>query len=148
MAACQIKKGLQKCLVLGNLNAKRDWGYAPEYCEGMWKMLQQKHPEDFVLATGRTHTVREFVELAFKVLDIELEWFGKNEEEIGKDIKSGEIIVRVDPKYFRPTEVDLLLGDASKAKNKLGWEAKTSLEELVKIMVDSDLEKLQSGVVY
>lgn len=142
-AAARIKEGLQDKLYLGNLNAKRDWGYAPEYCEGMWKMLQQDEPDDYVMATGETHTVREFVDLAFKELDMELEWHGKNEKERGLDKKSGKVIVEVDPHYYRPTEVDLLIGDASKAKEKLGWEPKVKFDELVKIMAIADWEKVQ-----
>jgi len=143
-AAVKIKLGLQDKLYLGNLNAKRDWGYAPEYCEGMWMILQQDKPDDFVMATGETHTVREFCELAFKELDIvELEWNGKNENEKGIDKKTGKVIIEVDPRYYRPTEVDLLIGDASKVKEKLGWEPKVKFEELVKIMVKSDLEAIK-----
>jgi len=143
MAAARIKLGLQDKVRIGNLHAKRDWGYAPEYCEGMWRMLQQKNPEDFVLATGKTHTVREFAELTFRELDMELEWKGKAEKEKGVRKKDGKVLVEVDPTYYRPTEVDLLVGDASKAKAKLGWEAKTSMEELVKIMVKADVEAVQ-----
>ena len=142
MAACMIKKGLLDCLYIGNLEAKRDWGYAPEYCEGMWKILQQSVPEDFVFATGKTHSVKEFIELTFQELDIRLEWFGKNEKEVGKDVKTGKIIVQVNPSYYRPTEVDLLIGDPSKANKILGWKSKTSIEKLVKIMVQSDMEKI------
>lgn len=142
-AASRIKLGVQGVLYLGNLNAKRDWGYAPEFVEGMWRMLQQENADDYVLATGETHTVREFVEHSFKNLDIYLEWQGKDENEIGIDSKSGNTIVKADPVYFRPTEVDLLIGDANKAKEKLGWEAKVKFEELVKIMVQADFEKIK-----
>ncbi len=142
-AAARIKLGLQDKLYLGNLNAKRDWGYAPEYCEGMWLMLQQDEPDDFVLATGETHTVREFCTLAFKELDIEMEWQDKNENERGIDKKTGKIIVEVDPIYYRPTEVDILIGDASKAKDKLGWQPKVNFKELIKIMVDADFQKVK-----
>ena len=141
-AACKIKLGLQDKLYLGNLDAKRDWGYAPEYCEGMWKMLQHDAPDDFVLATGETHTVREFCELAFKELDINIAWKGSNASEKGIDEKTGQALIEVDPEYYRPTEVDLLIGDASKAKKCLGWEPKTRFEELVKIMVKADFEKI------
>ena len=144
-AAAKIKLGLQDKLYLGNLNAKRDWGYAPEYCEGMWLMLQKDKPEDYVMATGETHTVKEFCELAFKELDIELEWKGKNENEKGIDKKTGKIIIEVDPRYYRPTEVDLLIGDASKAKEKLGWEPRVKFEELVKIMVKADFKKINTN---
>jgi GDPmannose 4,6-dehydratase len=140
-AAGRIKCGIQEKLYIGNLNAKRDWGYAPEFCEAMWLMLQQKYPEDFVIATGETHTVKEFCQLAFKELDINLLWEGKNENEKGIDEKSGKIIIEVDKNYFRPTEVDLLIGDASKAKEKLGWIPKIKFEELVSLMVKSDYEK-------
>ena len=142
-AAALIKEGHQDTLFLGNLNAKRDWGYAPEYVEGMWRMLQQDIPDDYVMATGENHTIREFVELAFKELDMEIEWQGKGEEEVGIDAKTGSKIIRIDKKYYRPTEVEQLLGDATKAKDKLGWEPKTSLEELVKIMVKADLDKVK-----
>jgi len=142
-AAARIKEGLQDTLLLGNLNAKRDWGYAPEYCEGMWRMLQQDIPEDFVLATGEQHSVREFVELSFKELDISIDWQGDGENEIGVDQSTGKTRVGINPKYYRPTEVDTLLGDATKAKDVLGWEAKTPFSELVKMMVVSDWEKVK-----
>ena len=142
-AAARIKEGLQDTLLLGNLNAKRDWGYAPEYCEGMWRMLQQDIPEDFVLATGEQHSVREFVELSFKELDIHIDWQGDRENEIGVDQTTGKTIVGINSKYYRPTEVETLLGDASKAKEVLGWEAKTPFSELVKMMVQSDWKKVK-----
>jgi len=142
-AAVRIKEGYQDKVLLGNLNAKRDWGYAPEYVEGMWRILQQKQPEDFVLATGKNHSVREFTDMVFKELDIELEWIGEDEKEKGYEKNTGKIRVEIDSNWFRPTEVDLLLGDATKAKEKLGWVPKTSLSELVKIMVQSDLEKVK-----
>ena len=142
-AAARIKEGLQDTLLLGNLDAKRDWGYAPEYCEGMWRMLQQDIPEDFVLATGEQHSVREFVELSFKELDIHIDWQGDRENEIGVDQTTGKTIVGINSKYYRPTEVETLLGDASKAKEVLGWEAKTPFSELVKMMVQSDWEKVK-----
>mgnify|MGYP001336977080 CR=1 FL=1 len=145
LAACRIKEGLQKKLYLGNLNAKRDWGYAPEYCEGMWLMLQQEQPKDYVLATGENHTIREFIELTFKELDIEIDWKGTGQEEQGVDSRTGESIIEVDKKYYRPTEVELLLGDSTKAKKELGWKPKTNLNELIKIMVRSDLEKIRKG---
>ena len=142
-AAARIKEGLQEKILLGNLDAKRDWGYAPEYCEGMWLMLQQEKPEDFVLATGESYTVRDFVDIAFKALDIEIDWRGNGEKEIGVEKKTGAIRVEVDPKYYRPTEVNELLGDPSKARSLLGWEAKTSLENLIKIMIESDWAKVK-----
>ncbi len=141
-AAARIKHGIQGKLVLGNLNAKRDWGYAPEYVEGMWLMLQQDKPDDFVMATGESHTVREFVDLAFKELSIDLEWKGKGVEEKGID-NDGEVRVEIDKRYFRPTEVDYLIGDASKAEKELNWKAKTKFEDLVAIMVQADWEKVQ-----
>jgi GDPmannose 4,6-dehydratase len=140
MAAAKIKLGLQEKLTLGNLNSKRDWGYAPEYVEGMWRMLQRDVAEDFVLATGETHEVRKFVDAAFNELGINLRWEGQGEEEKGIDAKSGKVLVAVDPKYYRPTEVDLLIGDATKAKQKLGWEAKTKFADLARLMAKADYE--------
>jgi GDPmannose 4,6-dehydratase len=158
-AAARIALGHQSKLSLGNLDAKRDWGYAPEYCEGMWLMLQQKTPGDFVLATGETHTVREFTELTFKEMGIEIEWTGKNQNEKGvikkisnsaliekKNIivpKAGDVIVDVDRNYYRPTEVDILIGDSSKAYETLGWKPKVKFTELVKIMIKSDFQKVK-----
>lgn len=172
-AACRIALGKQKVIKLGNMDAKRDWGYAPEYTEGMWKMLQYPEPEDFVLATGETNTVRKFVELTFAQLGIQLEWRGEAENEIGiiksinKDFPSdpsfwsvskrhpdvfdrdnfpsvsvGDTVISIDPNYYRPTEVDLLIGDPSKAREKLAWQAETKLEQLVEIMVKSDFQKV------
>ncbi len=170
-AASRIALGLQNTLSLGNMNAKRDWGYAPEYCEGMWRMLQHDIADDFVLATGRTETVRKFTEHAFSELGIEIRWRGMNENEKGfiadinsdkvgtviaevehkekrtfkfnqSSLKLGDEIVTIDPNYYRPTEVDLLIGNAQKAKNILNWEAQTELAELVKIMAKADLESV------
>ena len=141
--AASTKLGLQDKLYLGNLDAKRDWGYAPEYVEGMWKMLQHDNPDDYVLATGEAHTVREFVDLAFKEIDMELEWEGKNENEKGIEKRTGEVRVEVDANYYRPTDVELLIGDAAKMKKILGWEAKVKCHELVKIMVKADFEKVK-----
>lgn len=169
-AASRIAAGLQTNLSLGNLDAKRDWGYAPEYCEGMWRILQHKQAEDFVLATGQTNTVREFVNHSFNHLGVELDWKGKgvNEKgivksvdfdkakkliEYGKNIKyykydftaklkKGNIVVTVNPNYYRPTEVDLLIGNPAKAKKLLGWKAKTKFEDLVQIMIKSDMDKV------
>ncbi len=141
-AAARIKYGIQEKLVLGNLEAKRDWGYAPEYVEGMWLMLQQEEPDDFVMATGAAHTVREFVDLAFKELDMELEWKGEGVNEKGIDSKSN-VRVEIDKRYFRPTEVDFLIGDASKAERELSWKAVTKFENLVAIMAKADWEKVQ-----
>ena len=142
-AASRIREGIQETLFLGNLNAKRDWGYAPEYCEGMWRILQQEKPQDFVLASGEQHTVREFVELSFKELGISIDWEGERENEIGIDNATGKTIVSINSKYYRPTEVDTLLGDATKAKDILGWQATTPFSELVKKMVLSDWEKVK-----
>ena len=142
-AASRIKEGLQETLFLGNLNAKRDWGYAPEYVEGMWMMLQQDKPDDYVMATGENHTIREFVELTFRELDIEIDWQVIEEKEVGIDSKTGKKIIGINEKYYRPTDVEQLLGDASKAKEELGWEPKTTLNELVKIMVKADWEKVK-----
>ncbi len=142
-AAARIKAGLQDKLLVGNFNAKRDWGYAPEYVEGMWRILQQNSADDFVLATGETHTVREFMEIAFAELGFNLTWVGKGAEEKGIDQKSGKELVAVDPKYYRPTEVDMLIGDASKAKRVLGWEPKVKFEELARMMAIADWEKVQ-----
>lgn len=147
-AACKIKMGLQSTLYLGNLDAKRDWGYAPEYCEGMWLMLQQETPRDYVLSTGNTYSVRTFVELAFKEVGIEVTWQGEGVNEVGKNSDNGDDIIKINQKYYRPTEVDLLVGDPSKAKMYLGWEAKTDLNELVKIMIKSDLDKINREAGY
>ncbi len=169
-AASRIAARLQKQLLLGNMNAKRDWGFAPEYCDGMWRILQHEKAEDFVLATGETQTVRKFTELTFNNLGIELEWKGKGVDETGiiktidlnkakelidyssnknnyikdfaKELKPGDVVVAVDPNYYRPTEVDILIGDASKAEKLLGWKAKTKFEELVHIIIKSDMDKV------
>ena len=143
LGAAKIKLGKLDTLRLGNLGAQRDWGYAPEYVEGMWLALQQPTPDDYVLATGECHTVREFCELTFKALDIELRWEGEAENERGIDVKTGAVLVAVDPSYYRPTEVDLLLGDASKAKKLLGWSPKTSFKELVALMATADFEAIR-----
>lgn len=169
-AASRIASGIQSELLLGNLNAKRDWGYAPEFCEGMWRILQHDIPDDFVLATGETHTVREFAELAFSNIGIILSWENEAEQEVGviksidfdiaralinypenvkyynfdftKELKKGDTVVRIDPNYYRPTEVDLLIGNPAKASNELGWSAKTKFSDLVKIMITSDMDKV------
>ena len=139
-AVAEINRGNLDCLTLGNLNAKRDWGYAPEYVEGMWMILQESNADDYVFATGRTSSIRAFVELSFKYIDIDIAWKGEGINEIGINSANNKVLVRVDPNYFRPTEVDTLVGDASKAKKKLGWEAKTTLEELVNIMMKNELK--------
>jgi len=168
-AASRIAVGLQEKILLGNLDAKRDWGYAPEYCEGMWRILQYKKPEDFVLATGETHTVREFAELTFKEIGVELTWKGKGKNEKGvvksvdwnvanrlidfnsnnnykqkltKSLHKGAEVIGIDPNYYRPTEVDMLIGNPAKAKKVLGWKAKTKFAKLVKVMIKSDLSKV------
>jgi GDPmannose 4,6-dehydratase len=139
-AVGRIAHGLQECLFLGNLNARRDWGYAKDYVNAMWLMLQQDQAEDFVIATGETHSVREFCERAFAQAGMPLEWRGSGLDETGIDPRSGSVRVKIDPRYFRPTEVELLMGDASKARRKLGWTAETSFEALVDQMVGADLE--------
>ena len=146
-AAARIKLGLQDKLYLGNLDSSRDWGFAGDYVEAMWLMLQQEKPEDYVIATGVTHKVREFVELAFKEVGIQLGWKSKGVHEKGYDKKSGKIIIQIDPRYFRPAEVDFLLGDPTKAKSNLGWKPKMSFEELVKTMVEADLKE-NEGELY
>jgi len=137
-AAARIKLGMQDCLYLGNIDAKRDWGFAGDYVEAMWRMLQQDQPDDYVIATGETYMVRTFAEKVFARLGMPLEWQGSGVDEVGTDTATGKVIIRIDPKYFRPAEVDLLLGDPTKARTVLGWELKTSFEELVNMMTDAD----------
>lgn len=139
LAVARIKKGLQEKLIVGNLNAQRDWGYAKDFVEGMWLMLQHSQPVDFVLATGTVMSVRKFAELAFQEVDIEIIWEGTGLNEVGKDRKTGKVLIEVSAEFFRPAEVDFLLGDATKAKEILGWQPKTQIQELVKMMVQSDL---------
>jgi len=139
-AVARITRGAQDKLFIGNLNAKRDWGYAREYVEAMWLMLQQPAPDDYVIATGETHTVRELCETAFRCAGVDITWSGTGVTERGVDRKTGKVLVEVDPKYFRPTEVDLLVGDASKARRLLGWQPKTGFAEVVRLMVEYDLE--------
>jgi len=141
VATAKIILGVQDSLSIGNLDAKRDWGYAPEYCAGMWQMLQAEKPNDYVLATGEAHTVREFIEASFTVLGEEIEWKGKGIGEEGILKSSGNIVVKINPRYFRPTEVDLLIGDPTKAKIDLGWVPKVTFKELVNIMVTADYKK-------
>src|SRR5512143_88526 len=143
MAAARIKLGIQTKLFLGNLSAKRDWGHAKDYVEAMWLMLQQQQPDDFVIATGETHSVREFAEAALKEVGITLERTDSGKAEQGRNSQTGEVIVEVDQAYFRPTEVDILIGDATKAKEKLGWQAKMTFHELVKTMVFADLKEAE-----
>ncbi len=142
MAATKIKYGMQERLYLGNLDAKRDWGFAKDYVEAMWLMLQQEEPEDYVIATGETHSVREFTELAFKELGVNIIWQGEGVEEVGIDASTGRVVVEIDPRYYRPTEVELLIGDSSKAREKLNWKPKIGLEKLVKLMINSDQEEV------
>ena len=141
----RIKLGKDKKLYLGNLDAKRDWGYAKDYVYGMWLMLQQDKPDDYILATNETHTVREFVEMSAKHLGFDLVWKGKGVNEKGIDKNTGKIIIKIDPKYFRPAEVDILLGDYSKAKKELGWEPKVKFKELVKLMTEADLKEARGN---
>ncbi|MFK4026921.1 GDP-mannose 4,6-dehydratase [Stutzerimonas balearica] len=144
-AAARISLGNLDCLQLGNLDAKRDWGYAKEYVEGMWRMLQAESPDTFVLATNRTETVRDFVSLAFKAVNIQLDWQGNAETERGINAQTGKTLVEVNPRFYRPAEVDLLIGNPEKAESVLGWKPKTSLEELCKLMVAADLQRVRVG---
>ena len=144
-AVAAISRGLQDRLWLGNIDAKRDWGHARDFVEGMWLMLQQDTPDDYVLATGETHSVRSFVEMSFREVGIDIEWRGEGVDERGLDASSGKVLIEIDPRYFRPTEVDLLLGDPSKARKQLGWMARTPLSELVREMVQSDLAVIDSA---
>ena len=144
-SVAKIKLGKLDALELGNMDAKRDWGFAKEYVEGMWRMLQADKPDTYVLATNRTETVRDFVTLAFKAVDIELRWEGQGEQEQGVDAETGKVLVKVNPKFYRPAEVELLIGDPQKAKDDLGWEPKTSLEDLCKMMVEADLRRNKQG---
>lgn len=147
-SVAKIKLGKQEVLELGNMDAKRDWGYAKEYVEGMYLMLQADKPDTYVLATNRTETVRDFVTMAFKSIDIELEWSGSEENEIAKDKLSKKTLVKVNPKFYRPAEVELLIGDSKKAKDELGWEPKTTLEELCEMMVKKDLKRNEIGATF
>ncbi len=147
MAAARISRGLQKCLYMGNINALRDWGYAPDYVLSMWMMLQQDKPDDYVVATNEMHTVREFIEKSFGHVGIKIMWEGAGVKETGKNKATGEIVVRMDERYCRPAEVEQLLGNPAKAKKQLGWEPKVKFEELVKIMTDGDL-KILDGAPY
>ncbi|MGH8191275.1 MAG: GDP-mannose 4,6-dehydratase [Rhodanobacteraceae bacterium] len=147
-AAARIQLGQMDTLELGNLGAKRDWGFAKEYVEGMWRMLQADEPDTFVLATGRTETVRDFATLAFKAAGIDLEWKGKEQDETGVDPKTGKTRVQVNPKFYRPAEVHMLIGDAAHAREKLGWQATTTLEELCRMMVEADMRRIERGVSF
>lgn len=141
---CKIKLGLADILHLGNLESKRDWGFAPDYVESMCLMLQQNQATDYVIATGETHSVREFLEETARLLDYRIQWSGTGADELGIDEKTGKTLVAIDPRYYRPTEVDQLIGDASKARRELGWKRKVSFRELVKIMVEAELETLET----
>ena len=145
IALAKIKLGKQEVLEIGNLNAKRDWGYAKDYVEGMWRTLQNDKPEDFVLATNETHSIREFIEETCKNLKISIKWKGRGENEVGIDENSGKVIIKVNSKFYRPTEVDLLIGDYKKAKEKLKWKPKTKFKELVRLMVESDYKLIKKG---
>ncbi len=147
-SVAKIKLGMLDVLELGNMDAKRDWGYAKDYVEGMWRMLQAEKPETYVLATNRTETVRDFVTMSFKAVDIEVVWSGSDENEIATDSSTGNVLVRVNPKFYRPAEVELLIGDASKAREELNWQATTSLEELCEMMVKADLARNETGFSY
>ncbi|KAH9502653.1 hypothetical protein Btru_074022 [Bulinus truncatus] len=146
-AVAKITLGQQKDLELGNLNAKRDWGHAKDYVKAMWLMLQSDTPEDFVIATGETHSVREFVEKSFAVVGIEIEWEGSGVNEVGKDKKTGNILVKINPKFYRPAEVELLLGNPSKAKEQLKWNRECSFDDLVKEMVESDVKLMKNNPI-
>ncbi len=145
-AVARIARGSEETLSLGNLAAKRDWGFAPDYVRAMWLILQQDHPGDYVIATGETHSVREFAEAAFQAAGIEIEWRGEGLDEEGVDPQTGRVLVDIDPWYFRPTEVDLLIGDAAKAREELGWTPSVTFDELVRIMVEADLAEHQGAL--
>jgi GDPmannose 4,6-dehydratase len=144
-AIARIRHGLQDKVTLGNLNSRRDWGFAPEYVEAMWRMLQQPKADDYVIATGETHTIREFAENAFAAVGVELQWEGNDAREKGFDRKSGKVLVEVSPEFFRPAEVELLIGNAKKAETVLGWKPRTKFSDLVRLMVEADLKRLADG---
>ena len=147
-SVAKIKQGKLDCLELGNLDAKRDWGFAKDYVEGMWRILQADEPDTYVLATNRTETVRDFVSMAFKAAGIELRFEGSDENEVAVDAESNKTLVRISSKFYRPAEVDLLIGDPSKAKSQLGWEPKTTLEQLCTMMVEADLARNAKGMSF
>ncbi|HBZ95671.1 MAG TPA: GDP-mannose 4,6-dehydratase, partial [Pseudomonas sp.] len=144
-SVARIALGKQNVLELGNLDAKRDWGYAKEYVDLMWRMLQAEEPDTFVIATNRTETVRDFVNMAFKAVDIQLEWSGSGEDEQGVDVNTGKTLVQVNPRFYRPAEVELLIGNPQKAQDVLGWKPHTTLEQLCDLMVKADLERVKTG---
>lgn len=146
LGASRIKLGVNDCVKVGNLDAKRDWGYAPEYVDGMRRILRQDNPGDYILATGETHTVREFIDLVFQELDMALDWQGSGMDEVGVERKTGKVRIMIDPTYYRPTEVEILVGDAKKAEQQLGWKPKVKFEELVRIMARADWELVQKGM--
>jgi len=146
-AVARIKLGLLDTLELGNIDAKRDWGFAREYVEAMWKMLQANKPDNYVIATNRTETIRYFLQLAFKYAEIEAEFVGKNIDEVAINKKTGKVIMRINPKYYRPAEVDLLIGDHTKAKKELGWEPKITLEQLCEMMIKEDIKRVKAEIV-
>jgi GDPmannose 4,6-dehydratase len=145
MAAAAIAAGARECLYVGNLNARRDWGYAPDYVRAMWMMLQHPAPDDYVVATGENHTVREFVEKAFAALDMPLRWEGSGDREVGVNEQSGKPVVRIDPRYYRPTEVETLLGDAGKIRRALGWRPEVSFDQLVRLMAAADRDRARAS---
>jgi GDPmannose 4,6-dehydratase len=147
-SVARIALGLQEVIELGNLDAKRDWGYAKEYVEGMWRILQAAQPDTFVLATNRTETVRDFVSMAFRAVDVQLEWRGSAEQETGVCQATGKVLVRVNPQFYRPAEVALLIGDPSKAERELGWVPETTLEQLCQMMVQADMQRSQRGALF
>ena len=144
IGAAEVKAGLKECLVMGNLDAKRDWGYAPDYVEAMWLMLQQDTPDDYVVATGEMHSVREFIEKTFTALDVTIAWEGSAGDEVGVDTATGKVIARIDPRYYRPAEVEQLMGDATKARTNLNWKPSISFDQLVALMVEADWDMVRS----
>jgi GDPmannose 4,6-dehydratase len=147
IGAASIKAGLKDCLYMGNIDSLRDWGYAPDYVKAMWLILQQDKPDDYVIATGQMHTVREFIEKTFGLLDMPIEWKGKGVDETGIDRNTGKVVVKIDPKYFRPAEVEQLLGDPTKAKLQLGWTPEVTFERLVELMVKADWDAVKKGTL-
>lgn len=147
IGAASIKAGKKDCLYMGNIDSKRDWGYAPDYVNAMWMILQHPQPSDYVIATGEMHTVREFIEKAFALLDMQIQWVGSGADEVGIDKNSGRTVVRIDPQYYRPTEVEQLLGDSTKAQQTLGWKPQVTFEQLVDIMVKADYDAIMQGTI-